>query len=99
MCTWTYYGNCDELCCDVEDAVIGCNYAVDINGSSSHVIESNFMVYLYTFGRTSHLNSDGTVVPATDYELEAWIATLILYYANMKINARISILFTPIEMI
>ena len=88
--TCTYYGNCDGLCCDVEDAYMQSsnikkyfdsictfdyNYTLDINGCSSSVIESKFMISLYTFGRISHLNSDGTVVPATDYELEAWIAT------------------------
>ena len=91
--TWIYYGNCDELCCDVEDAAIGymqssdinkyfdftCtfdyNYTVDINGSSSNRMESKFMVSFYTFGRMSHLNSDGTGASATDYKSEAWIAT------------------------
>ena len=38
-------------------------------------MESKFMICFYTFGKMFHLNSDGTVVPATDYELKAWIAT------------------------
>ena len=68
------------------DSTFDYNYIVYINGSSSNLIEPKCMVSVYTFGRMSYLNSDGTAVSETCYESESWIAT---HDNLLKVNTRI----------